>query len=46
MRGFGFGALSLPSGEFSSEDFWLSGEGVTGLDGCSARCAIVSGSDS
>lgn len=43
MRGFGFGSLSLPSGEFSSSSFWISGEGVTGLDGCSALCAIEPG---
>ncbi len=42
MRGFGFGSLWLPSGAYSSEDFWLSGEGVRGLDCHSQRCSIES----
>lgn len=37
---FGFGFLSLPSGRFSSRDFWLSGGGVSGLDDASQPCSI------
>ena len=33
MPWFKFGSLSLPSGHYSSKRFWLSGEGVRGLDG-------------
>ena len=40
MRGFGFGSLWLPSGAYSSDDFWLSGEGVRGLDCHSQRCSL------
>jgi hypothetical protein len=40
MLGFGFGSLSLPAGELDSRGFWLSGEGVVGLDGRSIFCAI------
>ena len=37
---FGFGFLSLPSGDFSSEDFWISGGGVRSLDCASQRIGI------
>ena len=40
MTGFGFGSISLPSGEFSSESFWISGEGVRGLDGQAQICGL------
>lgn len=40
MRGFGFGSLSLPSGELDAGGFWISGEGVVGLDGRSAWCRV------
>jgi hypothetical protein len=41
MRGgFGFGSLSLPAGELSAGGFWLSGEGVRGLDGRSVYCRL------
>jgi hypothetical protein len=40
FRAFGFGYLSLPSGEFSSEDFWISGDGLRSFDGASQRVAI------
>jgi hypothetical protein len=40
MLGFGFGSLSLPAGELDDRGFWLSGEGVVGLDGRSIFCAI------
>lgn len=40
MTGFGFGSLSLPSGEFSSESFWISGEGLKGLDGRAQACGL------
>lgn len=40
MRGFGFGSLSLPAGQLSSDGFWLSGEGLIGLDGRSVLCKI------
>jgi hypothetical protein len=41
MRFFKFGSLSLPSGAFSSRAFWLSGEGVEGLDGESILCCLL-----
>lgn len=37
---FGFGFLSLPSGRFSSQDFWLTGGGVSGLNHASQPCAV------
>ncbi|MCR9095926.1 MAG: hypothetical protein NXI30_17020 [bacterium] len=40
MRGFGFGSLWLPAGELTSEGFWVSGEGVEGLDGISMLCRL------
>lgn len=40
MRFFKFGSLALPSGSFSSQAFWISGEGLTGLDGASWLCAL------
>jgi hypothetical protein len=40
MTGFGFGSISLPSGAFSSESFWISGEGVWGLDGRAQVCSL------
>jgi hypothetical protein len=40
MRGFGFGSLALPSGDLSVEGFWLSGEGLEGLDGRSVLCRL------
>lgn len=40
MRLFKFGSLSLPSGDYGSGAFWLSGEGVRGLDGDSLLCAL------
>jgi hypothetical protein len=40
MPWFKFGTLSLPSGRFSSGRFWLSGEGLRGLDGASLLCAL------
>ena len=43
FRFFGFGFLSLPSGRFSSEDFWLSGGGVVGLDDVARRCRVAAG---
>ncbi len=43
MRFFKFGSLSLPSGRYSSQGFWLSGEGVRGLDGVSVLCALEPG---
>jgi hypothetical protein len=39
MTAFGFGSISLPSGEFPSDAFWISGEGLYGLDG---RAQVVS----
>ena len=44
MPWFGSGSLSLPSGRFSSAGFWISGEGVRGLEGISRRAALVEGS--
>ena len=43
MRGFGFGSLSLPAGQLDSGGFWLSGEGLIGLDGRSILCRIEQG---
>jgi hypothetical protein len=43
MPWFKFGSLSLPSGSFSSQEFWLSGEGLRGLDGRSRLCALPRG---
>lgn len=40
MRFFKFGSLSLPSGSYSSRAFWLSGEGLEGLDGASLLCSL------
>ena len=37
---FGFGFLSLPSGRFSSQDFWLTGCGLSGLNDASQACAV------
>ena len=38
--GFGFGSLSLPAGRLSARGFWLSGEGVKGLDCKSVFCSL------
>jgi hypothetical protein len=43
MRFFKFGSLALPSGRFSSQAFWISGEGLAGLDGASCLCALDGG---
>ncbi len=43
MRGFGFGSLSLPAGDLRRTGFWLSGEGLIGLDGESLWCSIEDG---
>jgi len=40
MPWFAFGSISLPSGRFSSRRFWISGEGLRGLDGASRLCAL------
>lgn len=40
MRGLGFGSLALPSGELSASGFWLTGEGLEGLDGRSVLCRL------
>jgi len=40
MRAFGFGSLSLPSGCYSADAFWISGEGIRGLDGRSQLCCL------
>jgi hypothetical protein len=40
MRFFKFGSLALPAGAFSSRAFWISGEGLAGLDGASWLCAL------
>ena len=37
---FKYGVISCPSGEMSLHDFWISGEGLVGLDGCSLRVGI------
>lgn len=43
FRLFGFGFLSLPSGRFSSRDFWVSGGGLVGLNDASRPCRIERG---
>lgn len=40
MRVFKYGVISCPSGELSASDFWISGEGLVGLDGSSRRLCI------
>jgi len=45
MRFFGFGSLSLPAGRFSSRSFYLSGEGVRGLEGETLHCSIERAGD-
>ena len=40
MRVFKYGVISCPSGEMSASDFWISGEGLVGLDGCTKRLCI------
>lgn len=43
MRFFRFGSLALPSGHYGSDAFWLSGDGLAGLDGRSALCSLAPG---
>jgi len=40
LQPFGYGVISFPSGSFSSRLFWISGEGLVGLDGCSLLCSL------
>lgn len=40
LRVFKYGVVSLPSGNLSGEDFYVSGEGLVGLDGSSLRMAV------
>jgi hypothetical protein len=37
---FKFGVVSFPYGQYSSKSFWLSGEALDGLDGCSVLCSL------
>lgn len=37
---FKYGVISCPSGSLSQSDFYISGEGLVGLDGCSLRVAL------
>ena len=37
---FKYGVISCPSGEMSISEFFLSGEGLVGLDGCSIKAGI------
>ena len=39
-RLFKYGVISFPSGSFGSDSFWISGEGLVGLDGCSLLCCL------
>jgi hypothetical protein len=41
MQVFKFGVISVPSGQMSQEEFYLSGEGLVGLDGLSLRVRIA-----
>ena len=43
MLPFKYGVISFPSGQFTSEAFWISGEGLIGLDGASALLCLVKG---
>lgn len=40
MVPFKYGIISFPSGNFSSNYFWISGEALVGLDGCSLLCSL------
>jgi len=40
MKYFKFGVISFPSGSYSSKSFWISGEALKGLDGCSMLCSL------
>lgn len=37
---FGFGWLALPAGRFSSQDFWLTGIGLAGLNDACLPCSV------
>ena len=41
LQVFKYGVISCPSGDLSSQDLWISGEGLVGLDGRSLRVAIT-----
>ncbi len=41
LQVFKYGVISCPSGELSSGDLWISGEGLVGLDGRSMRVRIA-----
>lgn len=43
LRFFGFGSLALPSGRFSSQSFYLSGEGLAGFEGSTRHCSVLRG---
>lgn len=40
MQLFKYGVVSCPSGEMSIREFYLSGEGLVGLDGCSIQACV------
>ena len=42
MKLFKYGVISCPAGPLRAADFYISGEGLVGLDGISARVQIVS----
>jgi len=41
VRLFKYGVISVPTGQMPLGDFWLSGEGLVGLDGCSLNVKIL-----
>ncbi len=43
MRVFKYGVIAYPSGDMSADDFYISGEGLVGLDGKTRRARIVRG---
>ena len=45
VKVFKYGVISCPSGQLSSYEFYISGEGLVGLDGVSMKVAISSEAD-
>lgn len=41
MKVFKYGVVSCPSGDLRASDFWISGEGLVGLDGTTQRLRIA-----
>jgi len=45
VRVFKYGVISCPTGTMPSSEFYISGEGLVGLDGTSRRVGIIRGGD-